>query len=81
LPLALVVEILSPSTALRDRHTKYEIYEQQGVKYYLIVDTDKQTIEIYKLLNGKYELQSNGNKDGFDLNGSCKVNPDLSGIL
>ena len=37
----LVVEILSPSTALRDRNTKYQFYEQQGVKYYLIVDADK----------------------------------------
>lgn len=46
-PPALVVEILSPSTALKDRHTKYELYQQQGVKYYLIVDVDKKTIEVY----------------------------------
>lgn len=37
----LVVEVLSPSTALKDRHTKYYLYEQQGIKYYLIVDTDQ----------------------------------------
>ena len=30
----LIVEILSPATALRDRHTKYELYQEQGVKYY-----------------------------------------------
>ena len=41
-PPALVVEILSPSTALRDRHTKFEIYQQQTVKYYLIVDIEKE---------------------------------------
>src|SRR6266542_6882844 len=28
---SLVVEILSPSTALKDRHTKYELYQQQRV--------------------------------------------------
>ncbi len=55
---SLIAEILSPSTALRDRHTKYETYEQQGVKYYLIVDADKNELEVYLLIDGKYELCS-----------------------
>lgn len=50
---ALVVEILSPSTALKDRNNKFEIYEQQKVKYYLIVDADKELVEIYTLDNNK----------------------------
>ena len=37
---ALVAEILSPSTALKDRHTKFGLYEEQGVKYYLIISPD-----------------------------------------
>jgi Uma2 family endonuclease len=57
-PPALVVEILSPATALKDRHTKYEFYEQQGVKYYLIVDADKKTIEVSELKAKKYEMQT-----------------------
>jgi Uma2 family endonuclease len=56
-PPTLVVEILSPSTALRDRHTKYNYYEQQGIKYYLIVDADKQLVEIYEWKDGSYSLQ------------------------
>lgn len=55
-PPALVVEILSPSTALRDRHIKFDIYETQGIKYYLIVDIDKETFELYELKGGKYVL-------------------------
>jgi Uma2 family endonuclease len=55
-PPALVVEILSPSTALRDRHTKFDIYEQQGIKYYLIADPEKNTVEVYQLINNKYSL-------------------------
>ena len=43
----LVAEILSPATQLRDRNTKYELYQQQLVKYYLIVDTDKAVIEVW----------------------------------
>lgn len=40
-PPALVGEILSPSSALRDRNTKFQYYEQQGIPYYLIVDVEK----------------------------------------
>ena len=62
---SLVTEILSPSTALRDRHTKFEIYEQQGIKYYVIIDPDKDIVEVYSLQNGKYILD-NEKKNNFD---------------
>lgn len=45
----VVVEILSPSTALKDRHTKYEIYQEQGISYYLIVDIDIKKVEVFCL--------------------------------
>ncbi|HEX6181218.1 MAG TPA: Uma2 family endonuclease, partial [Chitinophagaceae bacterium] len=46
-PPVLVAEILSPSTALIDRNEKFEIYESQNVKYYLILDVNNEKIEIY----------------------------------
>ena len=55
-PPALVVEILSPATALRDRHTKFDMYEQQEIKYYVIADPEKNTVEVYQLINSKYSL-------------------------
>ena len=58
-PPALLIEVLSPSTAMKDRHTKFDIYQQQGVKYYLIVDIEKEIIEIYELINKAYQLQPN----------------------
>ena len=66
-PPSLVVEILSPATALRDRHTKFEIYQQQGVKYYLIVDVDKKNIEIYMLQDDAYSLQKMNRSYTFQL--------------
>jgi len=65
-PPALVVEILSPSTALKDRHTKYGIYESQGIKYYIIIAADKEEVEIYELENGKYQLKQSGKSFSYD---------------
>ena len=50
----LVVEVLSTSSEERDRGIKYEYYEKQGVKYYIIIDWRKKTTEVYQLTNGKY---------------------------
>lgn len=54
-PPVLVVEILSPATASKDRGEKMELYQQQAVKYYLIVDPQFKKIEIYQLVNNQYE--------------------------
>ncbi len=57
-PAALVVEILSPSTAMKDRNNKFYIYQSQKIPYYLIIDVDKNEIEIYHLnQEGKYQLE------------------------
>lgn len=52
----LVIEVLSPSTASKDRGEKMEIYQGQQVKYYLIIDTKFKKIECYQLIENKYNL-------------------------
>ena len=47
----LVVEILSPATAERDRTVKLDLYATHGVKEYWIVDPDAKTITV--LLRGE----------------------------
>ncbi|MFW5786140.1 MAG: Uma2 family endonuclease [bacterium] len=44
----LVIEILSPSTASRDRGLKRERYEVLGVPEYWIVDPDAEIVEVYR---------------------------------
>lgn len=79
---ALVVEILSPSTAVRDRITKFELYETQGIRYYLMVDTEAEKIEIYELQNGEYQLRSNEAQPQFkfQLEEGCSITPDFSDV-
>lgn len=54
----LVWEILSPSTAKRDRWYKKNVYASCGVPEYWIVDPASQTIEIYLLQDGQYVLEN-----------------------
>jgi Uma2 family endonuclease len=52
----LAVEILSPSTAARDRGIKLKAYARFRVTEYWIVDPEAQTIELYRLAPEGYEL-------------------------
>jgi Uma2 family endonuclease len=51
---ALVVEILSPSTAVRDRTAKAARYAATGVAHYWIVDTERRRLECFRLEAGEY---------------------------
>ena len=52
----LVVEILSPATAQRDRIEKKKIYETNGVDELWLVDATKREVIVYRLNDGKFGL-------------------------
>jgi len=52
----LVVEVLSFSTASRDRKEKFFLYQRTGVQYYLIIDPIAKTVEVYFNEGGMYRL-------------------------
>jgi len=60
----LVIEILSPSTSKWDRIKKYGVYARHGVAEYWIVDPGNETVEIFALRDGTYELASSGRRAG-----------------
>ncbi|MHB8370400.1 MAG: Uma2 family endonuclease [Leptospirales bacterium] len=49
-----VVEILSPATEKRDRRTKFSLYERFGVPEYWIVDPETETVQVFRLADGRY---------------------------
>ncbi|MBO6293451.1 MAG: Uma2 family endonuclease [Selenomonas sp.] len=53
-----VVEVLSTSTRKRDIDIKKQTYERFGVKEYWIINPKDESIEVYILKNGKYELDN-----------------------
>lgn len=52
----LLVEILSPSNWIYDRHEKFNLYQSSGVPEYWIVDYRAQTVEVFVLEKGEYTL-------------------------
>jgi len=54
----LAVEVLSPSTATRDRREKKMLYEKFGVKEYWLIDAIGKSVEVYLLKNGKFTLDN-----------------------
>ena len=59
----LVVEILSPSTASKDRMTKLQKYREAGVREYWIVDPDERTVLVYLFEGGKFIRANYGEID------------------
>jgi Uma2 family endonuclease len=55
-PALLVVEIVSPGSAVNDRVTKREVYAKAGVPAYWIVDPREGRIVALRLVGGSYEV-------------------------
>lgn len=50
----LMVEILSPKNSRHDVHTKFNLYQEAGVKEYWIINPSEKVILIYTLINGVF---------------------------
>ena len=72
-PPALVVEILSPSTAEKDRTVKFDLYQSQGVKYFLIGDPDNGSVEVFQLSGGCYVNLPAATSYQFALTDNCQI--------
>lgn len=50
----IIVEVLSPSTALKDYNEKFQAYQKYGVKEYWIVDPANRMVHVHSLHEGLY---------------------------
>ncbi|CAN5496632.1 Uma2 family endonuclease [soil metagenome] len=58
----LVIEIISPSSVMRDRIEKKRIYQRSGVKEYWLVSPEYEEIEVFVLKDNVYDLFSAATK-------------------
>ncbi len=54
----LVVEVLSSSTASRDRGVKKDLYARAGVRHYWLFDPRKRTLQAFRLDKDRYVLEA-----------------------
>jgi len=82
IPPQLVFEILSPSTARKDRVLKYRLYQNAGIKYYCIVSPETNSAEVFMLQGHTYkELEDFvGGTLRFEL-GPCSIAFDFNEIF
>jgi Uma2 family endonuclease len=76
---ALIVEILAPSTEVKDKYLKFELYEEQGVKNYIIADPNLKTYQVYELINGHY--QEKKDLSSFEIHDKCSIQINLDEAL
>jgi len=50
----VIFEVLSKSTAKKDMTLKYNLYESEAVKYYILVNPDDEVAKAYELKDGRY---------------------------
>jgi Uma2 family endonuclease len=51
-----VCEILSPSTASRDRLVKRQLYADSGIRHYWMIDVDARILEVFQLEGARWTL-------------------------
>ena len=78
----IVFEILSPSTAKKDEGIKFELYQKEGVKYYIIVNPETSVAKVFKLTDdGRLIKKKDAKNDVVSLSiEDCKISFDFSKI-
>jgi Uma2 family endonuclease len=56
----LVIEVLSPGTARRDKAVKFRLYEQHGVREYWLADPDARYVEVWRRAGDASRFEQQG---------------------
>ena len=77
----LVFEVISKSTAKRDEILKFDLYQTEAVKYYVLVYPESNKAKVYQLIDYKYQKMGDFTDEHFlfELKG-CDINFDFNFI-
>ena len=62
----LIIEVVSPSTVTRDERIKFALYQEKGVKRYILVYPQEKKVRVYQLSGGRYCEVKGGLEESFD---------------
>lgn len=78
----IIFEIISKSTAKKDEIYKFEIYQSQKVKYYVLIYPDDLRAKVYKLDGKFYDKQGDFSNEKYSFKKTtCKVSLDFERVF
>jgi len=78
----IVIEIISKSTAKRDEKYKFDIYEAEKVKYYILVYPDDLKAKVYHLDGKKYDKQGDFTLENYEFKDTlCDLSLDFKKVF
>ena len=77
----VIFEVLSPSTIIKDINLKFQLYEREGVLYYVIVDPKEKMAKVYRWNDGRYVKVGDFSNERvtFDI-GECRIDFDFGKV-
>ena len=77
----VIFEVISLSTALKDTNLKFELYEREGVLYYVLVHPLDKVAKVYRWKDGKYHKVCDCVEESLEFNiDVCRFRFDFSRI-
>lgn len=73
-PPVLIIEILSPNNLRNDRVIKFDLYRENGVKFYIMIDVQNDVAEVYELIDNFYKQVD---KNIFRISNGCEIEFDF----
>ena len=78
---AVILEVISQSTAERDEKLKFELYEREGVELYVMVFPSFKKAKAYKLTEGRYLKLKDVTNDTLEIPlKECEISLDFSKV-
>jgi len=77
----IIFEVVSPSTVHKDLNLKYMIYEEEKVKYYVLVFPNELIAKVYKLNGNKYEKVGSFREEKVEFDIECSLTVDFDNIF
>ncbi len=79
-PPEVVIEIVSPNTAIKDEVVKFSLYEREKVRFYIMVYPDIKKVRLFELRDNKYDKVFDSDRGSFQIrlreDCSFKVEPE-----
>ncbi len=78
----VVFEVVSESSTQKDEKLKFELYEKEGVKFYILVFPKLKKAKVYTLNDGKYIKYGDFSEEYLEINvNKCSIKLDLKKIF